>query len=321
MAAQAEEQAATRETCGGISLAGQNDGAAGPGTTFAGTPEVDPQGQGPETRPGRQLRADRHAPRAGLARRDPLSRRTARSSPAPMATGRPAPGRLPDAPGLQHDHVALILETRPAAGFFAIRPRTLWERGKPPLDEAHPQLLRTLCERCRPASFSEHLAWSSHDGRYRDDFVPVAYDHPTLDRVGRHVDCVRTRLGRRMLLENPSTCPASAATTMQGIAVFTRVVERTGCGLRLDVKNVHVPAVRQATDPVASCDGFPVEHVGEIRPGDAVPGADHSGAPLPIDAHDRPFADPVWRLIERAAVPRAARRSRARRGDPPACRR
>ena len=43
-AVQAPAIAAEREKCYGVSLAGQNDCAAGPGTTCAGTSKVDYQG-------------------------------------------------------------------------------------------------------------------------------------------------------------------------------------------------------------------------------------------------------------------------------------
>jgi uncharacterized membrane protein len=43
-AGHAQAQAATMDKCFGISLAGQNDCAAGPGTTCAGTSTVDYQG-------------------------------------------------------------------------------------------------------------------------------------------------------------------------------------------------------------------------------------------------------------------------------------
>jgi uncharacterized membrane protein len=42
--AAAQAQGPTREKCYGIALAGQNDCAAGPGTTCAGTSRVDYQG-------------------------------------------------------------------------------------------------------------------------------------------------------------------------------------------------------------------------------------------------------------------------------------
>lgn len=85
--------------------------------------------------------------------------------------------------------------------------------GDGPLDRDHLARLKTLLARYEPESFSEHLAWSTHDGIYLDDLLPVPYDGPTLARVCEHVDAVQETLGRRMLLENPRpTSPSRPAT-------------------------------------------------------------------------------------------------------------
>ncbi|WP_139102173.1 multinuclear nonheme iron-dependent oxidase, partial [Acinetobacter baumannii] len=65
-----------------------------------------------------------------------------------------------------------------------------------------------------PASFSEHLAWSSHDTVFLNDLLPLPYTQARLDVVCDHIDRVQEVLGRRMLLENPSTYVAFASSEM-----------------------------------------------------------------------------------------------------------
>ena len=96
-----------------------------------------------------------------------------------------------------------------------------------------------------PGLFSEHLAWSSHDDVFLNDLLPVSYDEKTLARVASHIDQVQKVLGVRMLLENPSTYVAFESSTMGEIEFLSEVVARTGCGLLLDVNNVHVSAAEQ----------------------------------------------------------------------------
>src|SRR5258708_3080007 len=74
-----------------------------------------------------------------------------------------------------------------------------------PLDQDHLARLRKLCDRYAPDSFSEHLAWSSHDDIYLNDLLPLPYTRETLARVVEHVDELQTVPGPQMLLENPST--------------------------------------------------------------------------------------------------------------------
>ncbi len=153
-----------------------------------------------------------------------------------------------------------------------------------------------MCRWLKPASFSEHLAWSTHDSHFLNDLLPLPYTASTLDRVADHIDQVQETVGRRMLLENPSTYLAFTETEMSEIEFLTEVVKRTGCGLLLDVNNVFVSATNQQTDPVSYINAFPMADVGEIHLGGHDEDADDHGAPLLIDSHGREVVDPVWAL-------------------------
>ncbi|MFN4157476.1 MAG: DUF692 family multinuclear iron-containing protein [Gemmobacter sp.] len=168
--------------------------------------------------------------------------------------------------------------------------------GEGPLDDAHLARLRHLCDWLQPASFSEHLAWSSHDQTFLNDLLPLPYTRATLDRVSDHIDRVQERLGRRMMLENPSTYLAFAETEMDEVAFLSAIATRTGCGLLLDVNNVFVSAINQGFDPTDYLRRFPLHLVGEIHLGGHATDADDHGAPLLIDSHGQEVADPVWAL-------------------------
>lgn len=168
--------------------------------------------------------------------------------------------------------------------------------GDAPLDRDHLQRLKHLCDWLRPASFSEHLAWSTHDGAYLNDLLPLPYTPATLTRVCDHVDKVQTVLGRRMLLENPSVYVAFTDTEMDEVAFLSEIARRTGCGLLLDVNNVHVSGINQNYDPVAYLDAFPLPLVGEIHLGGHDEDRDDQNRRLLIDSHAAEVADPVWAL-------------------------
>jgi uncharacterized protein len=168
--------------------------------------------------------------------------------------------------------------------------------GEGPLDPDHLQRLRTLCDWLNPASFSEHLAWSTHDGAFLNDLLPLPYTAATLTRVCDHIDHVQTALRRPMLLENPSTYLAFAESDMDEVTFLSEIARRTGCGLLLDVNNVFVSATNQATDPLAYINAFPLHAVGEIHLGGHDVDADDHGAPLLIDSHGTAVVDPVWVL-------------------------
>ena len=168
--------------------------------------------------------------------------------------------------------------------------------GEGPLDRDHLARLRHLCDWANPASFSEHLAWSTHDGAYLNDLLPLPYTDVTLARVCDHVDQVQEVLGRRMLLENPSTYIVFAETAMDEVAFLTEIARRTGCGLLLDVNNVYVSGTNQNYDPAGYIDTFPLHLVGEIHLGGHDEDRDDQGRRLLIDSHGANVVDPVWAL-------------------------
>ncbi len=163
-------------------------------------------------------------------------------------------------------------------------------------DRDHLARLRKVVDRYRPESFSEHLAWSSHDEGYLNDLLPLPYTAETLALVCDHVDAVQEALGCRMLLENPATYVTFDQSEWAEVEFLAAVAARTGCGLLLDVNNVFVSATNHRTDPRAYLAAFPLQHVGEIHL------AGHSAERLPsgpllIDDHGSPVADPVWTLF------------------------
>ena len=165
-----------------------------------------------------------------------------------------------------------------------------------PLDGDHLARLKVLCDRYGPESFSEHLAWSSHDGVYFHDLLPLPYTRQTLARVAEHIDEVQTALGREMLLENPSTYVLLTESAIPEVDFLGEVSERTGCGLLLDVNNVFVSAKNHGIEPMSYLESFPLDHVKEIHLGGHHEGVDDAGAPLLIDSHGSPIAKAVWAL-------------------------
>lgn len=180
--------------------------------------------------------------------------------------------------------------------------------GIQPLDRDHLERVRMVCERYEPESFSEHLAWSTHETTFFNDLLPLPYTEETLARVVEHIDQLQGVLKRRLLLENPATYLEFAASHIEETDFLSEIVARSGCGLLLDVNNVHVACTNRGADAAAYLARFPLEHVGEIHLGGHAIDSDETGAALLIDAHDRAVADPVWALYE-SVIARAGPRA------------
>ncbi|AZV78813.1 DUF692 domain-containing protein [Parasedimentitalea marina] len=169
--------------------------------------------------------------------------------------------------------------------------------GEGPLDSDHLARLKHLVDWLNPASFSEHLAWSTHDSHFYNDLLALPYTNATLTRICDHIDQVQTVIGRPMLLENPSSYLAFDESTWAEPAFLAEISQRTGCGMLLDVNNVFVSATNLNFSPQGYIDAFALDKVGEIHLGGHDVDADDYGNTLLIDSHASPVVDPVWDLL------------------------
>jgi uncharacterized protein (UPF0276 family) len=230
--------------------------------------------------------------------------------------------------GFKPEHAEDVFETDHPVGFFEVHAENYMGAGGPPhrmleelrsrwplsihgvglsiggaepLDVRHLIRLRRLIDRFQPELFSEHLAWSSHNGVFLNDLLPLPYNRETLQIVCDHVDDVQETLRMRMLLENPSTYVSFDNSTMDEPAFLAEVASRTGCGLLLDVNNVYISAINHGFSAEEYIDAFPAARVGEIHLAGYTEAPDEHGRLL-IDTHGSPVEDPVWRLCRRAIL-------------------
>jgi uncharacterized protein (UPF0276 family) len=98
------------------------------------------------------------------------------------------------------------------------------------------------------------------------------------------------------LLENPSTYVAFSSSTLGETDFLRAVVQRTGCGLLLDINNVFVSATNHGNSALDYLASFPLDSVGEIHLAGHAEQTDDEGELLLIDSHDGPVADAVWKL-------------------------
>lgn len=230
--------------------------------------------------------------------------------------------------GLKPAHYRDVLETGPDArlpGWLEVHPQNYFVDGGPPhrwlsavaeryplsfhsvglsigtaqgLDEDELEQLAQLCARYEPASISDHLSWSGNaDDRY-PDLLPIAFTRATLEHVAGQVARAQDRLGRTILIENPSRYLAFAQDEMDEVDFLDALCRRTGCGLLFDINNVEVSCTNLQLDPEAYIDAIDAALVGEIHlAGHATEW--HDGRPLLIDDHGSHVTDRTWSLFDR----------------------
>ena len=162
------------------------------------------------------------------------------------------------------------------------------------VDQDHLQKLKTLVDIIEPALVSEHVSWSTADGKAVPDLLPLPFTQEALDTICTNIDLVQNTLGRSILVENPSSY-LNWESMMQEPEFLAEIIKRTGCGLLLDVNNIEVSAYNLTFDPFAYIEALPRGIIGEIH----LAGYQDNGE-IYVDAHNHPVHDRVWQLYEAA---------------------
>ncbi|MBT4879974.1 MAG: DUF692 domain-containing protein [Alphaproteobacteria bacterium] len=225
--------------------------------------------------------------------------------------------------GLRFQHLDIFPELQPAVGFLEVHsencggPINLKKLGKlreiypfslhgvglslgttDELRKDHIALLKSLVQRLDPFLISEHLSWSSVDGTYFNDLLPLPYTDETLTLFCNHVSETQDALGQEILIENPSSYLTFKQDTYAEPQFLKEIVDKTGCKLLLDVNNVYVSGKNHDFDPDEYIDSFSHKDVREIHL------AGHScqeiqGTTLRIDTHSDFVLPEVWELYEK----------------------
>ncbi|WP_422060168.1 DUF692 domain-containing protein [Sphingopyxis sp.] len=159
--------------------------------------------------------------------------------------------------------------------------------------------LAALCERYAPAMVSDHLSWSNGADDKFPDLLPIPYTHAALDHFAAQVGRVQDRLGRAMLVENPSRYLAYAQSDWSETDFLHELCRRSGCALLLDINNVEVSAFNLGLDPVAWLDAFDPALVGEVHVAGHAVKDDDMGGMIAIDDHGSPVRTSCWDLLAR----------------------
>ena len=235
--------------------------------------------------------------------------------------------------GLRLAHHALVHDSAPAVAWFEVHPENYMTSGLADelaavaerypvslhavglslgsacgVDPDHLSRLKALERRVRPGLVSDHLSWSAVNGpagpMHLPDLLPLPYTEEALQVVAANVDRVQDALGRRILIENPSTYLQFARSDFGEAAFLAALTRATGCGVLLDINNIAVAVLNQGGDPARALDDYlrliPHEAVGEIHlAGHAVRDLG-DGRSVRIDDHGSRVSPQVWALYEAA---------------------
>jgi len=184
---------------------------------------------------------------------------------------------------------------------------------KVPIPRDHLRRLRSLVEWVKPTWVSDHVAqtWFVHNGqlRHAGDLLPVAFQWAALRHLVDNICRVQDHLGRQILIENLAQYVVFAQSDMPEVEFLVQACERSGCGLLVDLNNLHVNAINAGEgEPEAAVrrwlDACPAHLVKELH----LAGSTPNPGGLVIDDHAQPVSEAVWALHRHACqrFPQAA---------------
>lgn len=224
--------------------------------------------------------------------------------------------------GLRHTHFQHILNNNPKVDWFEIISENfMYSHGKPrhiirQIAEQYPVVmhgvsmsigstdalnmeylksLKNLANEIKPKWISDHLCWTGINGANSHDLLPLPLHEKSLTHVANRIERVQEYLQRPLIIENPSSYVTFKESTIAEAEFLKLLVEKTGCGLLLDVNNVYVSCFNSGDDPVKYIETIPHKAVVQMH----LAGHQHCGTHI-IDTHDRAVTKDVWELFSLA---------------------
>jgi len=155
--------------------------------------------------------------------------------------------------------------------------------------------LKDLVIRLDPCLISDHLCWSSINGQFLHDLLPIPYNQETMEYMVSRIKQVQDFLQRQLLIENISSYITFNESTIPESEFINELANQTGCGILLDVNNVYVSALNSNFNPNDYISKISSKHVQEFHlAGFTVTTID--GKDVLIDSHNRAVVPAVWEL-------------------------
>lgn len=169
------------------------------------------------------------------------------------------------------------------------------------LDKEHLANIAALAKDINPVFISEHLTWSGYSHTHVPDLLPIPFTNEAMDVFAAHVNDFQNAVGRPILVENPSNYLAFADLDYTEPEFLNELVDKTGCGLLMDINNIAVSANNLGYDPVDYIDGIVAD--GRVKQFHLA-GYDvqtlPNGEEMFLDTHGKPVYPEVWKLYEYA---------------------
>lgn len=168
------------------------------------------------------------------------------------------------------------------------------------IDEGHLDKVIKLVNIIDPFLVSDHLSWNSVSGKFLPDLLPTPFNDEALEVFIRNISIVQERLGRELLLENPSTYFEFIESTMSEYEFLNILTKKTGAKIILDINNIYISGLNNGWSPIEYIENIDKSIVKEIHLSGHFVKELPNNKKLYIDSHNDYVCDEVWKLYGQA---------------------
>jgi hypothetical protein len=165
-----------------------------------------------------------------------------------------------------------------------------------PVDFDYLTAIRAFLDRFNITVYSDHFSMSRDRLGYLYELLPVPRSKASALYLVEKIKVSQDILSRRLVLENISYYYEEAAQIPEA-EFLTEVIERSGCGLLLDVNNIYVNHLNHGIDPIVFMDKLPRDSVSYYHFAGHL---NKPGAPYVLDTHGTAVSHEVLALGEYA---------------------
>lgn len=165
-----------------------------------------------------------------------------------------------------------------------------------PLDTTYLHAIKKISDITESPYYSEHLAVTRVPGIDIGHLSPLWFTEAMLNNVIENVLRVQQTLEKPLVLENITYPFEIPRAEMSQTDFFKQLVHATGCGILIDITNVHINSVNHGFDPITFMRELPIENLVQVH---LAGGFSLNGSI--VDSHSERVPQESWELLRALA--------------------
>ncbi len=165
-----------------------------------------------------------------------------------------------------------------------------------PVNLTYLRKLKKLIYRVQPLKISDHLCWSSFNGQFFHELLPLPYTEESVLHVSQRIKIIQDFLEQQIMIENVSSYLSFKHSSLTEWEFLKAVADEANCQILLDINNIYVSAKNNHFNPFDYLhELFSNHRIAQFHLG----GYQDQGTHL-LDTHGAYIQNPVWELFAEA---------------------